>query len=256
MPIPFTAIFPAVSLRTAYRHSQPVTCDWDSHSIEKFGSTTLALNIANPDTSPDRRSLDGGPGRRGDPEEEHSRACRCMGPPCERGQLLCRPLAQTVRDSLAVPGPRQGFLKSSCSIIVLVIGSSAVATRLFKRIDGIRDARCVLIFTGTRPSARYLRFARRSAPVVILPAFVAAGPRAGANVWAAIASSAASAAGSALAAHPVAVTVQVERVGRPHLDRTIDIVGAVPRSPGAVVVADPVVEARVRVGRIAVASRG
>ncbi len=52
------------------------------------------------------------------------------------------------------------------------------------------------------------------------------------------------------------VGVEPERVGRSHVDRAVDVVGSVAGSTGAVVVADAVVQACVRVGRIAVRLRG
>ncbi len=57
---------------------------------------------------------------------------------------------------------------------------------------------------------------------------------------------------SALAAGPVMVAVQAERIGWEYPDRTIDVVGAVAGSTRAVVVPDPVLEADVWVRGIAV----
>src|SRR6266498_3462721 len=61
---------------------------------------------------------------------------------------------------------------------------------------------------------------------------------------------------SAFAADAVVVAVQPEGVGSAHRDGALDVVGAVARASGAVVVADAVVEARVGVGGGAVASGG
>src|SRR6266540_574581 len=61
---------------------------------------------------------------------------------------------------------------------------------------------------------------------------------------------------SAFAADAVVVAVQPEGVGSAHRDGALDVVGAVARASGAVVVADAVVEARVGVGGVAVASGG
>src|SRR6266540_4356917 len=60
---------------------------------------------------------------------------------------------------------------------------------------------------------------------------------------------------SALAADPVMVAVQAKRIWRQHPDGTLDVVGAVPGPTRAVVVSDAVMQACVRVGRIAVARR-
>src|SRR6266511_751095 len=61
---------------------------------------------------------------------------------------------------------------------------------------------------------------------------------------------------SAFAADAVVVAAQPEGVGSAHRDGALDVVGAVARASGAVVVADAVVEARVGVGGVAVASGG
>src|SRR6266545_4978226 len=55
---------------------------------------------------------------------------------------------------------------------------------------------------------------------------------------------------SAFAADAVVVAVQPEGVGSAHRDGALDVVGAVARASGAVVVADAVVEARVGVGGV------
>jgi hypothetical protein len=52
-----------------------------------------------------------------------------------------------------------------------------------------------------------------------------------------------------LAAHAVALTVQVERVGRPHVERAVHVPGPVARATGAIVVDSVRVEADTGSGR-------